>query len=122
MVQVENEVGYLGAGGRDRSEIANRLFQAQAPEKLRDYLKMHPAQVSPELAAHFNPAGGNWKEMFGAVADEVFMAWEYGLFVNQVAKAGRAAYDLPMYMNAQLPASLSRQAHIRAADHILTIR
>jgi beta-galactosidase GanA len=59
MVQVENEVGYLGAGGRDRSEIANRLFQAQAPEKLRDYLKTHTAQVSPELAAHFNPAGGD---------------------------------------------------------------
>jgi hypothetical protein len=108
MVQVENEVGYLGVGGRDRSEAANRLFQGQVPGSLRDYLKMHAQQVSPELAAHFNAAGHTWKEMFGNVADEVFMAWEYGLFVNQVAKAGKAEYSLPMYMNAQLPAEFEQ--------------
>ncbi len=42
--------------------------------------------------------------MFGDLADEAFMAWEYGLFANQVVKAGKAEYALPMYMNAQLPA------------------
>jgi hypothetical protein len=31
MVQVENELGYQGVGGRDRSEAANRLFQGQVP-------------------------------------------------------------------------------------------
>jgi hypothetical protein len=38
----------------------------------------------------------------------VFMAWEYELFVNQVTKAGKAEYSLPMYMNAQLPAELEQ--------------
>jgi hypothetical protein len=108
MVQVENEVGYLGVGGRDRSDAANRLFQGQAPANLRDYLKTHTSQVSPELAAHFNATGHTWKEMFGEVADEVFMAWEYALFVNQVTKAGKAEYSLPMYMNAQLPAEFEQ--------------
>jgi beta-galactosidase GanA len=29
MVQIENEVGYLGVGGRDHSDAANRLFQGR---------------------------------------------------------------------------------------------
>jgi hypothetical protein len=108
MVQVENEVGYLGVGGRDRSDAANRLFQEPVPGNLRDYLKTHAPQISPELAAHFNAIGHTWREMFGETSDEVFMAWEYGLFVNQVTKAGKAEYSLPMYMNAQLPAEFEQ--------------
>jgi beta-galactosidase GanA len=108
MVQAENEVGYLGLGGRDRSDAANRLFQGPVPADLRDYLKTHSPQISPELVAHFNATGRTWKEMFGEAADEVFMAWEYGAFVNQVTKAGKAEYSLPMYMNAQLPAEFEQ--------------
>lgn len=104
MVQVENEVGYLGLGGRDRSQQANQLFAAPVPSRLSAYLQRHRDQLSPALAAHFQPNAHTWKEMFGEAADEIFMAWQYGLFANQVAKAGKAAYALPMYMNAQLPA------------------
>jgi hypothetical protein len=75
---------------------------------LRDYLKTHSAQIAPELAAHLNVMGHTWKEIFGEAADEVFMTWEYGLFVNQVAKAGKSEYSLPMYMNAQLPAEFEQ--------------
>jgi Domain of unknown function (DUF5597)/Beta-galactosidase len=108
MVQVENEVGYLGVGGRDRSEAANRIFSGPVPLELRNYLHDHAGRVSPELAAHFNATGHTWKEMFGEAADEVFMAWEYGLFVDRVVKAGKAEYSLPMYMNAQLPAEFEQ--------------
>lgn len=108
MVQVENEVGYLGVGGRDRSDAANRLFQGRVPEVLKNYLETHTRQVSPEFAAHFKTTGHTWKEMFREAADEVFMAWEYGLFANQVTKAGKAEYSLPMYMNAQLPAQFEQ--------------
>jgi hypothetical protein len=62
----------------------------------------------PELAAHFNGSGHTWQETFGEVADEVFMAWEYGPFVDQVTKAGKAVYSLPMYRNAQLPAEFEQ--------------
>lgn len=104
MIQVENEIGFLGVGGRDRSDTADRLFHAPVPAMVASYLESHRAQLPQELAAQFNPAGHTWSAMFGNLADEAFMAWEYGLFANQIAKAGKAAYALPLYMNAQLPA------------------
>ena len=104
MVQVENEIGFIGVGGRDRSEAANRLFAAPVPAELPMYLDSHRAQQPREFLDQFNPTGHTWKAMFGDFADETFMAWHYGLFANQVVKAGKAEYALPMYMNAQLPA------------------
>lgn len=103
-IQVENEVGVLGLGGRDRSAEADKLFGGPVPAELTSYLSSHRDTLSPELAAHFHAGAGTWSEVFGDAADEVFMAWHYGLFVEQVVKAGKAAYALPMYMNAQLPA------------------
>lgn len=106
MVQVENEIGYLGIGGRDRSEVSNRLFQQPVPVQLSKALEVH--RLPAEFASQFNAAGHTWKEMFGTAADEVFMAWHYGLFANQVAAAGKKEYALPLYMNAQLPAPFER--------------
>lgn len=53
MVQVENEVGYLGPG-RDRSPDANLLFREAVPAGLIRNLAAKRLQMSPELAAHFN--------------------------------------------------------------------
>lgn len=108
MIQVENEVGYLGVGGRDRSVQANQSFEAPVPEQLGGYLQSHAGQLSPQLAAHFHSGAHTWRAMFGDAADEAFMAWHYGVFVNQVAAAGKSAYALPLYMNAQLPAPLEQ--------------
>lgn len=107
MVQVENEVGYLGPG-RDRAPEANRLFAAPVPEALIRALTAKRLQLSPELAAHFNDRGNNWKEVFGDAADEVFMAWNYAGYIEAVARAGKSEYALPMYVNAQLPAPQER--------------
>ena len=74
MAQLENEVGYLGRG-RDRSEAANRLFRSAVPPDLIRKLQLRQDSFSPELRAHFNPAGKTWMEVFGDAADEVFMAW-----------------------------------------------
>ncbi len=104
MVQVENEMGFLGRGGRDRSAAANQAFENPVPATLVQSLKKNRLKMAPELAANFNPEGRTWKEMFGAPADEAFMAWHYGIYVNQVMEAGKKEYALPMYMNAQLPA------------------
>ena len=108
MVQVENEVGYLGRGGRDRSVEANRLFQSPVPADLIAKLTAHRYHLSPELAAHFNPAGKTWKDAFGDAADEVFMTWNYARYIQTVVEAGKRAYPLPMYVNAQLPAPAER--------------
>jgi hypothetical protein len=107
-VQVENEVGYLGRGGRDRSPEANRLFSAAVPATLLQTLESKRLQLSPELAAHFHPQGRTWSEVFGDSADEVFMAWLYASYIEAVAHAGKAEYALPMYVNTQLPAPAER--------------
>ncbi len=107
MAQVENEVGYLGRG-RDRSAEANRLFQGAVPADLMNQLKQRRDSFSPELAAHFNPDGKTWKEVFGEAADEIFMTWNYARYLQAVAEAGKREYALPMYVNAQLPAPAER--------------
>jgi Domain of unknown function (DUF5597)/Beta-galactosidase len=107
MIQVENEVGFLGSE-RDRSEEANRAFAEAIPALLREKLVSRGNHLSPELAEHFRPAGKTWYEVFGPSANEVFMAWRYATFVDAVAEAGKKQYDLPMYMNVQLPAYMER--------------
>ncbi len=103
MVQVENEVGYLGFG-RDRSGPANRLFDGPVPPQLMQELQESRDLLSPELQAHFNPAGKTWRAVVGDASDEVFMAWNYARFIQAVAEAGKREYPLPMYVNCQLPA------------------
>ncbi|HMJ23753.1 MAG TPA: DUF5597 domain-containing protein [Terriglobales bacterium] len=107
MVQVENEVGYLGQG-RDRSPEANRIFHGSVPDVLIRTLAAKRFQLSPELAAHFNEQGHTWGEVFGDAADEVFMGWNYASYIEAVAHAGKSEYALPMYVNAQLPAPQER--------------
>lgn len=103
MVQVENEVGYLGRG-RDRSAEANRLFAEPVPAQLIQKLEKYRESFSPELREHFKPEGKTWPQVFGDAADEVFMAWNYARYIESVAEAGKHEYALPMYVNCQLPA------------------
>lgn len=103
MMQLENEVGYLGQG-RDRSPEANRLFTAPVPDALVRALSAKRFQLSPELASHFDARGKSWHEIFGDAADEAFMAWSYAAYIEAVARSGKSEYALPMYVNAQLPA------------------
>jgi hypothetical protein len=99
MVQVENEVGVLG-GPRDRSSIADRSYAEGVPAQLR-------AAIGLDSPAHRGRGvdlceGLSWEEAFGPDADEAFMCWAYARFVGNVAAAGRAEYDLPMFANAWL--------------------
>src|SRR5579863_5751912 len=103
MVQVENEVGYLGRG-RDRSAAANRVFEGPAPAQLVQELQEKRDFLSPELRANFNSSGKSWRDVFGDASDEVFMAWSYARYIEAVVQAGKREYALPMYVNCQLPA------------------
>jgi hypothetical protein len=108
MAQVENEVGFIGVGGRDRSPAANRLFAGQVPPQLVRALEQPASRLPRRLADNLRPGGGDWAQVFGDAADEAFMAWYYARFADQVAQAGKHEYPLPMYMNAQLPAPRER--------------
>jgi len=107
MVQVENEIGMI-PDSRDRSAAADSLFHKGVPAELTSYLQEHKETLVPEFRTFWASAGfrshGPWEEVFGAgpKTDEIFMAWHFARYVNQVARAGAVEYKLPMYVNAAL--------------------
>jgi hypothetical protein len=107
MVQVENEVGVLPQS-RDHSEVANAAFAAEVPQALMSYLEKHRAALNSKFRAAWEEAGaktrGTWQEVFGKTpfTDDLFMAWHYATYIEQVTAAGKAEYPLPMYANAAL--------------------
>jgi beta-galactosidase GanA len=107
MMQVENEVGVLG-DSRDHSEAANQAFAGAVPAELTKYLAAHRDSLYPDLRARWDANGdktsGTWAEVFGdnTRADEIFMAWHYARFIQDVAAKGKTAFDIPMYVNTWL--------------------
>lgn len=111
MIQVENEVG-IKPETRDMSDEATWTFQSLVPAALIEYLVQHKDRLHPELLNRWRKSDfakqGTWPEVFGAgpEAEEVFSAWHYARYLDQVAAAGQAEYNLPMYANAWLAAKL----------------
>lgn len=109
MVQVENEVG-IKPEPRDLSEAADAAFQGAVPQELLAYFAAHREALHPELLKRWEAGGfktgGAWSDVFGgpAGAAEVFSVWSYARYINEVVKAGKREYPLPMYVNAWLPA------------------
>jgi Domain of unknown function (DUF5597)/Beta-galactosidase len=107
MMQVENEVGVLG-DSRDRCAAANQAFEGKVPQKLLENLQQNREALIPEFRRLWEAAGsrtaGTWQEIFGVSpeTDKIFMAWNYGRYVNEVAAAGKAEYPIPMYVNTWL--------------------
>jgi hypothetical protein len=107
MMQVENEVGVLGPP-RDRSVEADAAWNGRVPERLISYLLRSKELLGPELLGVWSESGfrkdGAWAEVFGNSqrSQEIFMAWQYSQYIDAVAAAGKAAYPIPMYVNAWL--------------------
>ena len=107
MVQVENEIGMLPVA-RDYSAPANAAFAQPVPAALTAYLSQHRDTLVPEMKAMWSGRGartqGSWTDVFGDgdAAAEVFAAWHYARFADDLARAGKAAYPLPMYVNVAL--------------------
>ncbi|MCQ6271467.1 DUF5597 domain-containing protein [Pseudarthrobacter sp. R1] len=105
MVQVENEVGLLGAG-RDHSALAEAAWNAPLPEQLMTAVSEAPDSFDPELvqALGANPdSSRTWADHFGddnPIAEETFMAWGFASFVGGLAAAGKEVLPLPAYANA----------------------
>jgi hypothetical protein len=83
MVQVENESGAIGAV-RDHSPAADKQFAGEVPQAL-----LRP----------LHKQSGTWQQVFGPDADETFQAWSVATYINQVAQAGKAQFDIPLYCN-----------------------
>jgi beta-galactosidase GanA len=82
LVQVENEVGSYGSP-RDFSPQANRLFAGPIPA---------------ELARKIGKSG-TWSQVFDWNADTAFNAWYTARYIDEIAAAGQAELNLPMYVN-----------------------
>ena len=106
-IQVENEIGML-PDARTYDDAANKAFNSSVPRQLLDQLEKNKNNLLPEIKSIWEANGsktsGNWEEVFGKniATDEIFMAWYYAVFTNELAKAGKAVYNLPMYVNAAL--------------------
>ena len=107
MVQVENEIGMLPFA-RDNHPEANKAFSSEISNELAAYLKKNKENLMPEFRSVWEKNGsktkGNWKEVFGdnIATEEIFMAWYFGKYVEEIISAGKAEYNLPMYVNAAL--------------------
>jgi len=131
MMQVENEVGVLG-DSRDHVPAADDAYSKPVPAPLMNYLVQHKDTLAPELLGVWGANGfktsGTWAEVFGPgkpqqyttvsdmtqeeydttwrhfnwASDEIFMAWRYSTYINKVAAAGKAEYNIPMYVNTWL--------------------
>jgi hypothetical protein len=86
LVQVENESGIIGSP-RDFSPEANKEFAGQVPADM--------------LSATHKQAG-TWSEVFRNHADELFQLYHQAHYVNDVAAAGKAEFDIPVYINVWL--------------------
>jgi beta-galactosidase GanA len=82
MVQPQNEVGSYGSP-RDFSPEANRLFAGPIPA---------------ELARKIGKSG-TWSQVFPDRPDQAFNAWYTARYIDEIAAAGQAELNLPMYVN-----------------------
>ena len=116
MMQVENEMGILGSV-RDFSPAAQEAWEGQVPSDLMEYLQSQKGQLFPELEKVWGENGykmsGTWEEVFGEshtkaedlltdypyYTEEIFQAYHYAKYVNEITAAGKAVHDIPMYVN-----------------------
>jgi beta-galactosidase GanA len=82
MVQPQNEVGSYGSP-RDFSPAANQLFAQPIP-----------AELARKLGK-----SGTWQAVFDWNADTAFNAWYTARYIDEIAAAGQAELNLPMYVN-----------------------
>jgi beta-galactosidase GanA len=107
MIQVENEIGMIPEA-RDYSAKAEESFARPVPADLVTYLQRNKDSLTERMRQAWGGTGrrtsGTWEEVFGKglATDEIFMAWHFAKFTNDVAQAGKREYPLPMYVNAAL--------------------
>lgn len=120
MMQVENEIGML-ENARDCSSLANREYAKPIPEVLRTYLLKNKKVLHPHLLEKLTGSklwteknskqiddklkkGKTWAEVFGTdcYGDEIFMAYYYACYVQQLAEAVRRVKEMPLYVNAAM--------------------
>jgi hypothetical protein len=103
-VQVENEAGIAGRAYRDFSPRGEADYASSVPAALLDHIEKFPGS---ELFAQWKNKGQlrgkNWGETFGVKnGAENCTAYSVASYIDAIAGAGKAVYDIPLYANAAL--------------------
>lgn len=118
MIQLQNEPGLRGTK-RDFSQEATKAWNAQVPAMITDYLKANKGSLQPDMeqiwAKYGNKTTGNWEAIFGKseennqlenpirnFTEHLFTAYGYANYLEQMAKAGKEVYPLPVFINASV--------------------
>ncbi len=114
MTQVENEPGCFN-NLRDYHPNGEKAWNAPMPKKMIEYLKLNKGKLFPELEKAWAAAGyktkGTWEEILGKgkaegeyphYTEELFMAYHYSLYINQIAEAGKKELNIPAFCNGWL--------------------
>jgi len=101
-LQIENEPGIL-ASARDYGPEGENTYRSEVPPELARRLRETGAGRLYEI---WQDAGGResgtWPDVFGHEAAEILTAWSIARYIDAIAEAGKAVYDVPMYANAWL--------------------
>ncbi len=106
VVQVENEVGVFM--DMDHGKEAVRALNSKVPQKFINYIQAHKEKLGTSLLRRWQENGsktqGTWLQLFGDnfEARQFMMSYAYAECLEEVAKAGKEAYPLPMYTNCWL--------------------
>lgn len=101
-VQVENEPGILGSD-RDYGPAAEREIGEPVPAGLVEVIA-NAAGSAAHAAWRASGArrSGSWTELFGPMAGELLTAHSIARYIDDIAAAGKAVYDIPLYANVWL--------------------
>lgn len=91
-IQIENEIG-LANTDRCYSLAAQKDYALPVPEELKD---ISLEDMGEKDHTH------TWRGKFGRHAHEAFTAWYFARFVDEIAAAGKAIYNIPMTVNIML--------------------
>lgn len=139
-VQVENEPGLMGAG-REHSDEADKIYAQPVPAEFAQYMRAHAAELREDVRAAVEGGrasqnelseSGSWEEVFGSsdIGEEIFQTYHVAKYIDTVAAAGKAEYDIPLAVNAWLeqgpvgsypvggPVSKMMEVYKFAAPHI----
>lgn len=107
-VQVENEPGMLGTP-RDYSPSANEIFNDVIPEDMARFLdSMQKGEVYDCWIKNGGRIKDTWRNSFGLMAEEIFSAYCFSKYIEDVAAAGKAVYRIPMYVNVWVSETMNR--------------
>ena len=109
-VQIENEPGMLSSD-RDYSPLGEAAYQAPVPQSLIAAMQAAPdSNVTAVWQAQGSPTGANWETTFGWYGGEFSTAWAFSHYIDAIAKAGKAIYDIPLYVNVWLGEGMLKTA------------